>query len=279
MDTLKLLLLAVLVAQCWAQGSPVELDDKFRETILNYHNTKRANETACQMNALAWSLKLERLAYEWISRCEYGHQYGDFGENIGRFSIKYDVMTLGLRGCSMWHEEISDYKPGQENCDPSCHYTQMVWADTLYIGCSVVECKKQKYKFLACFYWPPGNYEKEAPYKTECSSPCRKDQTLDNNLCYNKNYTPIVDDYETTADTTTPEPTTTTTTATTTTTTETTTTMATTTRATTPPPPPPTTMKTDDCADQGSDCERRVAKGNCKKPKVQTMCRKSCNLC
>ena len=45
----------------------------------------------------------------------------------------------------------------------SCgHYTQVVWANTLSVGCGVAVCPTGT--IVVCNYAPPGNYVGEKPY-------------------------------------------------------------------------------------------------------------------
>ncbi|PSN37306.1 Venom allergen 3 [Blattella germanica] len=60
------------------------------------------------------------------------------------------------------------------------HYTQVVWADTKYVGCGFIAYKKTDdwyTKYYVCNYGPGGNIEGGTMYKTgaacsACSGSC-----------------------------------------------------------------------------------------------------------
>lgn len=49
--------------------------------------------------------------------------------------------------------------------DECLHYTQVVWRDSVYLGCAKVNCYNGG-SFVICSYDPPGNYEGDRPYWT-----------------------------------------------------------------------------------------------------------------
>ncbi|KAF7842861.1 Cysteine-rich secretory protein, allergen V5/Tpx-1-related [Senna tora] len=44
------------------------------------------------------------------------------------------------------------------------HYTQVVWLDSVHIGCAEVKCDNNADTFIICNYDPPGNFDGQTPY-------------------------------------------------------------------------------------------------------------------
>eukprot|EP01083_Nonionella_stella_P031207 85426_1 len=104
------------------------------------------------------------------------------GENVAQLTS-----TRGLTDTAWlttmvnaWWDEYKNwhYGPSKLGCDgptpPGCgHYTQMVWAETRYIGCGYTNrCDGQHRGFFVCNYFPPGNVNGATtrPYKKIDSS-------------------------------------------------------------------------------------------------------------
>merc|ERR1719309_139320 len=62
-------------------------------------------------------------------------------------------------GMTKWAKTKDEYRYCGSECideDSNCGwYTQMVWAETKYIGCAELVCTEDH--LIACFYWPAGN--------------------------------------------------------------------------------------------------------------------------
>jgi len=119
------------------------------------------------------------------------------GENLARASLtpvqfdnEYGV-TGGVQG---WIDEGLDYgygtiprdtaSPTDEICTGSTcgHFTQVIWANTRYIGCAYTDCNGAAGFSLAmnlvCQYWDGGNFQGQYPYEsgTACAN-CDGDRT------------------------------------------------------------------------------------------------------
>jgi len=93
------------------------------------------------------------------------------GENIAEgTSGFYTVETL----TNLWFQEKSSYTCGtaidDTNFETFGHYTQMVWANTLNVGCGAATCSGNL--FLVCDYSPPGNYIGETPFPVANCQSC-----------------------------------------------------------------------------------------------------------
>jgi hypothetical protein len=150
-------------------GQPIYRDASFIDSVLQHHNIFRS---ALRLPPLTWSADLASDALVWakkLAKINKGQHDPDVrgkeGENIwwgsaGAFSSGFMVDS--------WASERQDFVYG---VFPDCrtgrsavvgHYTQMVWKNTLAVGCALVSNGKMDY--LVCRYSPPGNIIGEKPY-------------------------------------------------------------------------------------------------------------------
>ncbi|VDP89141.1 unnamed protein product [Echinostoma caproni] len=94
---------------------------------------------------MEWHEGLASKAQEWSGKCVFKDDpkedrvvsgFRHVGQNIaGSSSV--------LRGFTRWFEEHRFYNLTQNTCSGVCgHYTQLVWAETKYVGCGVTKCPK-----------------------------------------------------------------------------------------------------------------------------------------
>jgi pathogenesis-related protein 1 len=172
------LLFAVLGAARIASAQPPTSAEI--QTILSLHNQARCavNPPAESMPALVWDTTLASVAQNWADQETFGHNAnrtsdyaalggsGYVGENI---ALGMGSATLaGL--VNLWIEEGINYDAAANTCaSGSCgHYTQVVWADTLRVGCGVSQILAPPFsgaRFLVCNYAPGGNFFGERPYE------------------------------------------------------------------------------------------------------------------
>jgi pathogenesis-related protein 1 len=86
---------------------------------------------------------------------------GYVGENIyamqGAAAKPTDAVDL-------WMSEASSYDYATNTGDAG-HYTQVVWRDSVHIGCAIVTCSAMKYSnTILCDYSPGGNMNGKKPY-------------------------------------------------------------------------------------------------------------------
>ncbi|XP_014277700.1 venom allergen 5.02 [Halyomorpha halys] len=156
------------------KSSPLECDEK--QEILDFHNDARNRVAqgntklpqAQNMWVLKWDEELAEMAQEWANNCVYEHNKklpSSVGENLAQHSSTgfgfLDVEQLS----KLWYEESSKYVDIkhlkiQHNAR---HFTQMVWADTKFVGCgaSIYQNTEEEYDkyetMLVCNYRPAGN--------------------------------------------------------------------------------------------------------------------------
>ncbi|CAH1407367.1 unnamed protein product [Nezara viridula] len=141
--------------------------------ILDYHNECRDQvaggktklEQARDMWVLKWDSELAEVAQDHANKCILEHNARrpmDTGENIAWMASSENSMAWLKSLTHMWYKEIQDYNQhGSSNIDKAGHFTQMIWADTKYVGCGLafydnVNDHHTPYQtLLVCNYRPP----------------------------------------------------------------------------------------------------------------------------
>ncbi|PON86805.1 Cysteine-rich secretory protein, allergen V5/Tpx-1-related [Trema orientale] len=139
-----------------AQDSP--------QDYLNAHNTARAEVGVGQ---LTWDDRLASFAQQYAKQrsgdCNLVHSGGPYGENLAWG--KPDLS--GVDAVKMWVNEKADYDYKSNTCAAGkvCgHYTQVVWRNSVRLGCAKVRCNDNKGTFIGCNYDPRGNFNGQRPY-------------------------------------------------------------------------------------------------------------------
>jgi uncharacterized protein YkwD len=127
---------------------------------------------------VTWDAVLADSAYNYLSQCESGdgnlvdhnaNRTKDYaalggsdyiGENIYASSAS---SVSPADAVSSWMGEASKYVPG--DITSAGHYTQVVWRDSLRIGCAIVNCPSVRFhNTVLCDYAPGGNISGQLPY-------------------------------------------------------------------------------------------------------------------
>ena len=123
---------------------------------------------------LTWSADAAQVAQAWANNCTYQHNAGrgTRGENIAANAPSGSWSLQGV--VSAWAGEVKDYDYASNTCASGkvCgHYTQLVWRDTLRVGCAHSVCTtnspfpgQTNWDFWVCDYEPPGNFIGQKPY-------------------------------------------------------------------------------------------------------------------
>lgn len=139
---------------CLAHNSP--------QDFLEVHNQARAE---VGVGPLSWNHTLEAYAQNYanerIQDCNMEHSGGPFGENLAE---GYGEMT-GADAVKFWLTEKPDYDHHSNQCvhDVCGHYTQIVWRDSVHLGCARAKCNNG-WVFVICSYSPPGNIIGQRPF-------------------------------------------------------------------------------------------------------------------
>ncbi|XVF48189.1 hypothetical protein PTKIN_Ptkin03bG0170500 [Pterospermum kingtungense] len=128
------------------------------------HNRLRAERG---LPPLKWSKKLANYASWWAHKrqgdCALIHSNGKYGENLfwgsGKDWKPGDAVAA-------WGAEKSNYNYKTNTCkkNKDClHYTQIVWRNSLKVGCAKVVCRSGD-TMIACNYDPHGNVIGQKPF-------------------------------------------------------------------------------------------------------------------
>lgn len=159
--TLIILLLSVILLQMpssRAQNSP--------QDYVNAHNSARS-QVGAGLGPMTWNTTLASYAQSYanqrIGDCSLIHSTGDYGENLAK---GYGGSFTGTDAVNLWVAEKPYYDYYSNSCvgGTEClHYTQVVWRNSVRIGCARVQCNNGWW-FVICSYDPPGNYVGQRPY-------------------------------------------------------------------------------------------------------------------
>jgi pathogenesis-related protein 1 len=138
--------------------------------LIDLHNRVRADAGA---GPLDWSGEIAIYAQEWADHlasmgCKMEHR-----PHSGKWKKKYgENLFMGTSGyygvadaVTSWESEKKYYKGealNSSNWYASGHYTQVIWKNTLRVGCARVECNNGT-MIVVCNYDPPGNVLGQRP--------------------------------------------------------------------------------------------------------------------
>lgn len=139
-----------------AQNSP--------QDYLNAHNAARAQVGVAN---ITWDNTVATYALNYansrISDCNLVHSNGPYGENLAKGSGSF----TGVIAVNLWVNEKQYYDHNSNSCvggGQCLHYTQVVWSNSVRLGCARVQCTNNGWWFVTCNYDPPGNYVGQSPY-------------------------------------------------------------------------------------------------------------------
>lgn len=134
---------------------------------------------AINMNLLKWDDELATVAQAWANQCTFRH---DRCRDVSRFAVGQNIgiqSTTGVNNSNAtmiiaaWYNEVKDFDRKQVSrltvFQNVGHYTQLVWAQTLFVGCGQIRYETSygwNEYYLVCNYGPAGNVYRAAVYKT-----------------------------------------------------------------------------------------------------------------
>jgi len=140
------------------------------------HNAVRA---AVGVGPIFWDERLAATAQAWANQCiDLDPPAGLIDHNSNR-SVGYPWyvgenvagttgLITGQLAVDIWAAELADYDYTSNTCASGkvCgHYTQIVWANSVRLGCGMSTCPALTYKSsIVCNYGPGGNVGIEWPY-------------------------------------------------------------------------------------------------------------------
>ncbi|WP_438038673.1 CAP domain-containing protein [Sorangium sp. So ce128] len=120
---------------------------------------------------LSWSSELAAVAQAHVAKCVFRHSANGYGENL--FATSSGASPTPEDVVGSWISEAVSYDLASNACSgATCgHYTQVVWADSLRLGCGIASCADgspfeggSAWQFWVCTYDPPGNFVGQRPY-------------------------------------------------------------------------------------------------------------------
>ena len=140
---------------------PNGLTNKEIVRILRRHNEARKKVKSPD---IVWDCQLAAMAQEWATRGKAEHRPDNFlGENI---SVSSHSKISATQGVKQWLHEKKRIDPATKKCKPGkmcLHYTQVVAAVSLKLGCGINRKTMGKWKTLmVCNYDPAGNMGMDA---------------------------------------------------------------------------------------------------------------------
>lgn len=195
---LKLLATATLVVAVVActprlpdLRAPAEVNKEIPQTDVTVDAKKillAHNEIRRQLSIpdLRWSNQMASYATRWAvylteSGCQLRHRgnidlplhKNGLGENLFRRSAvvwadgRREVESVAEKDVVLeWARESANFNYVENSCalNETCeHYTQLVWRDSVVVGCGAASCPNQD-QIWVCNYDPPGNFIRQRPY-------------------------------------------------------------------------------------------------------------------
>uniref|UniRef100_A0A2N9FUH4 SCP domain-containing protein n=2 Tax=Fagus sylvatica TaxID=28930 RepID=A0A2N9FUH4_FAGSY len=140
----------------------VSLAQNSHQDFVNAHNAARAK---VGVGPIRWNYTIAAYAQAYANKrigdCNLEHSMGPYGECLAE---GYGIFSA-VDAVNLWVSEKKYYNYKSNSCvgDECRHYTQVVWRNSVHLGCARVKCNNG-WLFVTCNYDPPGNYEGERPY-------------------------------------------------------------------------------------------------------------------
>ncbi|KAJ9576854.1 hypothetical protein L9F63_006572 [Diploptera punctata] len=144
--------------------------------------------SASNMLEVSWHEELETIAQMWADQCKFEHdkcrdtKEFSSGQNLAMHwsTVAFEMPVKQF--ISNWYNEIKQFDSNSINGyvfeHSTGHFTQVVWAETRYIGCGgsiygdAINGNDGQTGFFVCNYGPSGNYLNKKIYET--GKPCSK---------------------------------------------------------------------------------------------------------
>jgi len=143
------------------------------QNLIAAHNNARAGVVPAALTAIpnvVYDNTVALSAQANVQRCNFSHQSGGYGENLaGGSAGNFPEPGWESTVVSSWVSENVSYNVYTNGCTDTqsdcLHYTQVVWANTLRIGCARADnCSGGVSTIISCQYDPPGNFIGQTPY-------------------------------------------------------------------------------------------------------------------
>ncbi|KAL6270712.1 hypothetical protein ACE6H2_027623 [Prunus campanulata] len=135
-----------------------------QQDYLNAHNVARKQ---VGIPNITWDSTVEAYAKNYANSraadCNLVHSNGTYGESLAKGSGSF----TGTAAVNLWVAEKPNYNYTSNSCvegQQCLHYTQVVWKNSVRLGCARVQCTNNGWWFVTCNYDRPGNYVGQRPY-------------------------------------------------------------------------------------------------------------------
>lgn len=139
-----------------------QTNTELEQGIIQRHNYHRNIQNAPDIK---WSDELAQDAQQWADiladEDEMMHSQNQWGENIYMSSEQVTPEYV----VDFWAKEQQYYNGeaiSKSNIHLFGHYTQLIWAETEYVGCAYAVSNSGVY-YWVCEYSPPGNFLDKKP--------------------------------------------------------------------------------------------------------------------
>ena len=143
------------------QSSLAQLDSQ--QDFIDAHNSARAQVS---VGPMTWDEEIAAFALQYANQhagdCSMVHSRNpQYGENL---AMSTGDLT-GTAAVNMWVNEKANYDVKSNSCvGGECrHYTQVVWRDSVRLGCAKVRCTTGG-TLVGCNYAPQGNIIGQRPF-------------------------------------------------------------------------------------------------------------------
>ncbi|KAK9286502.1 hypothetical protein L1049_014900 [Liquidambar formosana] len=145
----------------------VSLAQNSNHDYVDAHNVARAQ---VGVQPITWNDRVAAYAANYSNKrfdeyCKLEHSDGPYGENVAEVNGVH--VYSAAEAVKLWVTEKPNYDHESNSCvgGECLHYTQVVWGDSIHVGCAKVECNNgYGWSFIICNYDPPGNIEGHRPY-------------------------------------------------------------------------------------------------------------------
>jgi hypothetical protein len=158
------------------------LGQELIDAFVKAHNDARASNLvpppSPPLPPVEWDAALADSVYNYLSKCESGDgnlvdhndnrtkDYAALGgsDYVGENLYASSASSIDpVDAVDSWMSEAPDYAAG--NVSKAGHYTQVVWRDSVRIGCAIVNCPSLRFhNTVLCDYAPGGNINGQTPY-------------------------------------------------------------------------------------------------------------------
>ncbi|KAG2392104.1 hypothetical protein C9374_013589 [Naegleria lovaniensis] len=179
-----------------------------KTSIVNAHNTARFDSTlsppAANMQSMVWDDALATTAANYVNQCVFAHN-ANRGSNVGENIYMGYSQTIGTAAVNSWASEKQyyNYYSGCQNGQVCGHYTQIIWASSVKVGCARKTCSTitgypnfNGATIVVCNYSPAGNYNGQKPYVAGTAAPSTNKPNNGTNTKTNEAVTSVVGHYQ-----------------------------------------------------------------------------------